>query len=100
MYAVNIIYSTLLYDCDFLWHPQLSLHRITNFTVTFAEKLDSGDDIKTSVSYHCCELQRVQAETRAKEQEDYVLPRVHLFQNVLNQNYTESKCHIIPRLFN
>lgn len=38
-----------LYDCDFLRHPQLSLRRITNFAVTFAGKLGSGDDIKTGV---------------------------------------------------
>lgn len=47
VYAVRIIYGAWLYDHDFLWHPQLSLHRITNFAVTFAGKLGSGDDIKT-----------------------------------------------------
>lgn len=38
-----------LYDRDFLRHPQLSLRRITNFAVTFAGKLGSGDGIKIGV---------------------------------------------------
>ena len=69
--AVNIIYSALLYGCDFLWHPQLSLHRITNFAVTFAEKLGSGDNIETGwggVSYRRCERRRIHAEMRVREQ--------------------------------
>lgn len=40
------IQPTRLYDRDFSRHPQLSLRRITNFAVTFAGKLRSGDGIK------------------------------------------------------
>lgn len=43
------IQPTRLYDRDFSRHPQLSLRRITNFTVTFAGKLGSGDGIKIGV---------------------------------------------------
>lgn len=43
------IQPTRLYDRDFSRHPQLSLRRITNFAVTFAGKLRSGDGIKIGV---------------------------------------------------
>lgn len=52
--AVSMIYGNQLYGCDSLWHPRLILHRISNFTVTVLEKLDSGDNIKTRMSYLCC----------------------------------------------
>lgn len=51
VHAIGRVYASLLYDCGFSWHPQLSLNRITNFTVTFTEKLLSGDNIKTKLSY-------------------------------------------------
>lgn len=98
--AVNIIYSTLLYDCDFLWHPQLSLHRITNFAVTFSRKLDSGDNIRTEVSYICSELQRIHIEYEAEGTscaQTTMHRRTRVF--TFSQNYTVSPVserHIIP----
>ena len=100
--AVNIIYSALLYGCDFLWHPQLSLHRITNFAVTFAEKLGSGDNIETGWGGGELSPMRAAENSRWNEGEGTSAVRRGMYHyvsissgNVLNQDHTQSKCHII-----